>query len=54
VPSARALANFYYPQRTHIVAAALEMLGCDSFDPSSGVRPDSPLDVVDPGFVGPF
>ena len=53
-PSARALANFYYPQRTHIVAAALGMLGRDSFDPCMGIKPDSPLDLVDPDFVGPF
>ncbi|MDQ3803056.1 MAG: alpha-ketoacid dehydrogenase subunit beta [Acidobacteriota bacterium] len=53
-PAARALANFYYPQRTHIVAAALEAVGRESFDPWSDIRPDSPLDVVDASFTGPF
>jgi len=50
VPSSRALANYYYPQSDHIVAAALEMNGHAAIDAWSKITPEDPLDLVDPTF----
>lgn len=53
VPSSPALANAFYPRATDVVDVVARMLG-RSIDPTPLHEPGQPLDVPDPGFMGPF
>ncbi|KAB2939018.1 MAG: alpha-ketoacid dehydrogenase subunit beta [Hyphomicrobium sp.] len=52
-PTTRALANYYYPRKFEITAAARRLTGLPE-QPMPEVRPDSLLDVPDRYFRGPF
>jgi acetoin:2,6-dichlorophenolindophenol oxidoreductase subunit beta len=52
-PTTRALANFYYPGKHEIAAAARRLTGRPEM-PGPVVMPDSRLDVPDASFRGPF
>jgi pyruvate dehydrogenase E1 component beta subunit len=53
-PTTPALANLYYPRAAHIVAIARQLMGQPERDESSSELQQTPLDVPDKTFMGPF
>lgn len=54
-PTSPALANEYYPRAVHIVNAVRAMLGLpERTEEELGIQHETPLDVPDKAFTGPF
>lgn len=54
-PSTPALAQHFYPRAVHVVNAARNMLGLKEVtEEQLGIRHETPLDVPDKAFTGPF
>jgi len=54
-PTSPALANDYYPRAVHVVNAVRAMLGLpEQAEEQLGIRHETPLDVPDKAFTGPF